>query len=82
MDRYYYFSPNLVSGDELKAGYAFARNLASRPEKHSAFRRKYSKITPDGACGLSDLRKLSKAINQPSDKANYPLTAWKSLKSF
>ena len=28
MDRNYYFSPNLVSGDELKAGYAFAKNLA------------------------------------------------------
>lgn len=28
MDRYYYFSPELISGDELKAGYAFAKNLA------------------------------------------------------
>lgn len=28
MDRYYYFSPEFISEDELKAGYAFARNLA------------------------------------------------------
>lgn len=28
MNRNYYFSPSLVSGDELKAGYAFAKNLA------------------------------------------------------
>lgn len=28
MDRNYYFSPNLVSDDELKAGYAFAKGLA------------------------------------------------------
>ncbi|GAB2192098.1 hypothetical protein MAH1_37070 [Sessilibacter sp. MAH1] len=28
MDRYYYFSPDIVKPQELQAGYAFARNLA------------------------------------------------------